>query len=265
MNFKRYIKNASRRINILIIVLVSVFFVIATGFFYIREKNREKLYLKVILGRDYQIPYWNDQSLEVGNSDRSSFGIVNAKIIDKESYEWNGPGRFVILLLEVRAVKDRAGLYLFKNKPLSLGEFIDMRFPRVHQSGLVTYISTDKPKNLFQNLQIVIKKRGELPEIDDHTRIGDTLKNNKGETVAEITGKTSKDAEIRTNTDTGATVITYDRTRKDMDLTLNIRVNKTADGYVFQEMQKVKIGDKLNIHFKGISLWDFRVTQLKEI
>src|SRR3989344_4026798 len=88
-----------KTLNFLLILVVLLFGISVLNYFYSGIRQSQMIYVKTILGKNYYTPGWIDSAIKINDTDRSSFGRINATVIDKETYEWNGPGKFVVLLL----------------------------------------------------------------------------------------------------------------------------------------------------------------------
>lgn len=122
-------------------ILIGISLVLVVGallyFAYYRVRRRVVLYTGVSLVKTiniqtpyFWVPHWVDTVLTVADKDVNPLGGINAEVTDKESVEAVEYGRYVYLLLKIDATRDRSGVYLFKNKPLAVGNIIQLRFPK---------------------------------------------------------------------------------------------------------------------------------------
>lgn len=263
MNFDKIIKKY-REINLFLAVIIALVTLSVLYFVYSRQRGENLMYIRAIVGRDLTVPYWTANSFKKGDVDRSSFGRINARIADLEIYDNFSYNSTVVLLLEARLIKDRSGVFLYKSRPISVGEYIDLRFPEVHQIAVVTYVGKAPPQWETAKLRIRIKKRGDLPESINGIEIGKVIKNKENDELARITDKKITPAEILIDASSGRTISGFDTRRIDAEFELEISARKIGDDYYFQEIQKIKNGDKINFHFKENSLWDYRIISIEK-
>lgn len=64
-------------------------------------------------------------------------------------------------------------------------------------------------------------------------------------------------------TSSGRAVVSYDQTKRDVELTLELVADQIGDSYYFQKTQAVKTGQPIDLHFTDISLWKLTVISFK--
>lgn len=257
------IKNS--RLNIFILVILFLLGFSLLYFLYYRQRNQAEVYVGLSVTRGINIPisgpynwipYWLADSINVGDNEISPLGGLNAVVLDKEIYEASFYGKNVYLLLNVNAIKDRSGIYLFKNKPLSVGATIDLKLTKAQIQGLVTYVGTETPKYQYKKLLVKVTGLGVEWWIGDAIKIGSIIKNNKGEEIAKVIGKKVSPA--------SGSPLTVDRNKRDIEVTVEILMKKIDDIYYYAETQKVKVDENLFLPFKEGSL-NFPIIFIEEI
>ncbi len=238
-------KKYSKNLNLYILAVLFLLGFSLLYFLYFRVRNQAEVYVGLSVMRGINIPVntvynwvpnWLDESLTIGDQEISPLGGLNAVVLDKESYEAAYYGKYVYLLLKVNAIKDRSGIYLFKNKPLSVGASIDLKLAKTQISGLVTYVGSEKP--VYEYKKLLVKLNGLNAEwwIGDAVKIGSVIKNSKGDQIAKVIAKKVVSA--------GGSLITADRNKRDIEVTVEILVKKIDDNYFFSETQKVKVDEQ---------------------
>lgn len=258
-NIKKKIKN----LNIFILAVILLMGFALLYFLYHRQRSQAWVYVSVSLVRPQNlslniaynsVPYWVGNSIFIGDREQNLLGSVGAIVEDKESFDWFTFGQAVNLVLKVNASRDRTGVYLYKNKPLLIGSILDLKLSKTQAQGLITHISLQKTDS--QKYQFVITIRGKQiePFIADNIKIGDEIINNKNETIAKVIDKKSTPAEVRTDTAAGVSLVSFDNTKRDLVVTIQIKADKFNDVYYFAGSQKVKVNEVIYLPFKSVAL-----------
>ena len=247
--------------NLFIGIIILIFLAISF-YIYNQQQKSTDLYAKVILGleEDYfvAVPYWLANSVKIGDRDVSPFGKVNAEVVDAESYEGGSHGKHVILLLKLNAVRDKTSNYFYKNQPLQIDDWINMRLGVVNHKGYLVYIGKLPPDFGKKKLRVTIRKNSEDPFIVENLNTGSRMLNNKGKVMAEISEKSEFPAIIPSNDESGTP-------KKGIEVTVNLSVDEIDGLNYFGVLRKVKIGERLNLFFDKATLWDGVITEIEEI
>lgn len=253
MNYK-FVKKYTG-VNIFILLILFLLGFAALYFLYFRVRSQENIYVTITLSREPQwVPYWIGQSIKIGDKETSPLGELNTEVIDKESYEAHEFGELIYLLLKVKAIKDRSGIYLFKNKPLAVGSVIDLKLSNTEIKALVIDISKELPYYEYKKITVTVQGKELWPYTVDAITVGSKIIDSKGREIAKIVDKKVSPAEIRVDTASGFSIISYDRRKRDVILTLEILVKKINDTYYFRETDKVKVAENLFLPFSEESI-----------
>lgn len=268
-----------RKINIFILAILFLLSFTLLYFLYFRARNQAEVYvgLSVAYGINIPvntvynynlIPNWMDDAISKGDKEVSPLGGVSATVLDKESYEASFYGKYVYLLLKVKAIKDRSGIYLFKNKPLSTGALIDLKLTKAQIIGLVTYVGREKPKYQFKKLLVKLVGLGVDYWVADAVKIGSAIINNNGEEIAKVLDKkitpVSSIGVVSADQSNNRSLITFDRNKRDVEIIVELLVGKSDDNYFYAETQKVKIGENIFLPFKEVSV-NLLISSVSEI
>ncbi|MCL4339325.1 hypothetical protein M1271_06570 [Patescibacteria group bacterium] len=255
-------------LSVLLLLAVSVFY-----YFYHSQRSGAKVYISALLVPSQSqlyssnpfagVPYWVDQAISVGDRELSPFGGVKATVLQKDSYETYNFGRVVELLLSVSAIKDRSGVYLFDNKPLAVGSVINLSLLRVETFGQVIYVGKIKPKPEKTKLVIHLIKKGVEKSIASNIQIGDCIYDNDKNVVAQIIDKHEFPSNIY-NSVSYQQNISYGEEYRDIDVTVEIIVEKEYGTYYFARTQDVKVNEPIYLPFPDMSL-SYTVTSLEEV
>lgn len=263
MNIKSWRKYA--KVNIFIIAVLFLLGFSLLYFLYFRARNQADVYVGLSVTRGANIPVnaiynwvpnWLDNAIEVDDREISPLGGLNAVVLDKESYEASFYGKYVYLLLKINAIKDRSGIYLFKNKPLSVGSPVDLKLTKAQISGLVTYVGNEKPKYEYKKLLVKLKGLKEDWWIGDAIKIGSVIKDNKEEEIVRVTSSKVSPA--------GGSLLNIDPNKSDVEVTVELKVKEVDNNYFYAETQKVKVDENLFLPFKEVSL-NLPITSVREV
>lgn len=252
------------RFNIFILAVLLLLGFSLLYFLYYRQRSQADMFVSVTLLRSQSItsnvpfnwvPYWIGNSIEAGDTEKSPLGGVNAVVVEKETADGPSYGQYVYLTLKVRAIRDRSGVYLFKNKPISSGGILDLKLTNTQVQGLVMYIGKEPPQYEGKAFRITVKGREMEPWYADNVKVGSVIKNAKGDVIAKIIDKKVNPAEVRSdNTSLGVARVSYDQRKRDLEVVVEITAKKIGEDYYFAEIQKVKPSEALYLPFPEVSL-----------
>lgn len=271
---KLNIKNNSRikdKFNLifLLYLILGIIGFVGLVFFINQQQMKIQLYAIGAMGANQDIfiavPYWVANGINKGDKDKSIIGNANVEILDKLAYEGGSHGKHVILDMKLNALKDKNGKYFYRNQPIEVNKWFDLRLGKVNEKVFLLYLDSKPQKKEKKKLKVVVKKAQELPYITDNLFIGDEMLNDKGESMAKIIDKTDKVAEIKSYTPSGELYFRRDPTTKDLTLTLELSVLNHDGLNYFGEIRKVKIGEKINLFFRNATLWDGIIISVSEI
>lgn len=261
MRFKFIRKYAKLNIFILAVLLLLGFSLLY--FLYYRQRSQADIYVSVTLLRSQSIasnvpfnwvPYWIGNSIKAGDAEKSPLGGVNAVVVEREAADGPSYGQYVYLLLKVRAIRDRSGVYLFKNKPISSGGILDLKLTNTQVQGLVMYIGKEPPRYEEKAFNITLKGREVEPWYAESVKVGSVIRNTKEAVIAKVVTKKVLPAEVRSDAASGVAVVSYDQRKRDLEVVVELIGKKIGESYYFSEIQKVKPGEVLYLPFPEISL-----------
>lgn len=247
-----------------VVLAILLILILASGYYlYRRQRSSAIVYVTASLVRPQTIalnvpfnwvPYWVGKSIDIGDHDVSPLGGDNAVVIDKEAVESLNFGQIVSLLLKVRAVRDRTGVYLYKNKPLAVGSLLDLKLTKTQATAYVTYIGIKPPDEEFAVVRLVVKGRLLEAVVANGIKIGDIIKNSKDKIIAKIVDKKESAADLRIDTAANISAFLNERQRRDVDITIDVLAKKSEDTYFFADSQRLKAGENFFISFPSTTL-----------
>jgi len=268
---KKFLKQPAYKLDIrhFIILIVGILIFILIFNIYSQNKKKQELYAIGIMGISSDIfmavPYWVANSINIGDKDMSPFGSIYAEVLDKNAYEGGSQGKHVILTLKLNAILDWNGKYYYRNQPLNINQWFNLSLGNVNEKVNLIYLSTKPPKFFRRKLRINIKKDNETTYIADNLEVNDEMVNNKNEVLAKIIGKNTAPAEIKSYSQNGSLVLSKDQNRRDIELTVDISSTQIDGIDYFGLLNKVKIGESINLFFNKAALWEGKITSVKPI
>ncbi len=257
------------RLNILLVFVLLILSFALFYFLYNRQRSQSDVYISIIAQRPSNpgissLPFWMADSIYVGDKEINPFNQKIAEVVDIDQYEVSvyGVGKIVTLTLKINATKDRSGTLIYKNKPLLIGGNIDLKLSKVQLSGVINYIGNNPPHYKSKNLKIIVKTKNAEPWIADGIKIGDRIVNSKGEEIVRVINKTVTNAQIRSVRADGQAVTTYDTTKRDLTLELQITATESNNLLYLMNIQKIKLNENIYLPFPSITLYTF-ITEIK--
>lgn len=271
----RSIPKIHKKINIVIILILFLIGFSFLYFFYYRIRHQAVVYVSVSvirqtgqLSTNNWLPYWIGNSLNIGDKEINPFGAEIVEIMDKAEYESGGSGTNIYLLLKVKATRDKSGIYLYKNKPLLIGSNIDLKLMKVGIGGSVIYVGETPPEYEEKKLKLIIYGKAVDGWIADNIRAGSQISDSHGNSLAKILSKKVTTPPSISTLARDETIKSYvminEQGKKDMLLTIEVKVHKIGDKYYYEQTQKVKINEPLTLHFPEVSLGNMLITEILE-
>jgi len=257
---KKYFK----KLNIFILAILFLLGFSLLYFLYSRARSQANVYVMVGLVRGQQtsagslssIPFWLDQAISIGDKETSPLGGLNAEVYDKISYSWYSSTQMTFLYLRVSSIRDRSGIYLYKNKPLSVGAAIDLKLPKAQVQGLVIEMAEEKIVPEYKKITISVFGKGADIWIANNLKIGSTVVDNKGQVLAKVLSvTTSTSTSVGTlvrDANTNKTILLFDSNERDVEAEVELMARKIGNDYYFGENQRIRVGEQISLPFKEI-------------
>jgi len=207
-------------------------------------------------------PYWIVDNIKPGDSQYDSFGQQNLRIIDVKS--WGIQTKDTWMTASVKAkYKPKQNKYTFQYQPLEIGRSLDVTINGTNIHGIVTSIEGQADSR--KTYELILKTRlidtgspystvtrGVDPWYADAINKGLTMKDTSGRVVAEILEKEVKPAERVITTSDGRVFLGEDPLKKDVFLTVKLKVTKHDNTYTYLENVPIKIGFSFPIYLDNV-------------
>ncbi len=276
----RDIKNIFSRLTLF--DWISIFLVagvlVVLGIYFLRSWEWVEAEVKIsppdLFRTERDVPFWLANNLQKGDKEVDSFGrkvaeITDIRAVDMPNQSVTNPitqnNKNVYIKVKLRVVKDRQkGTYQFKSKQLAVGSPIELNFPRVLLTGVVTFVSGVPDNRIWEDkiveTRLVIfsnvfpETLGVQPWIAEAIEVGDKMKDSQGRTVAEVLDKRVTPAEKIVTTADGRVFVGQDPTKKDVFLTLKLKTYKQEEVNYFLDNLKVKVDEDIILSLPQIEL-----------
>lgn len=261
-----YLTKKYSKLNIYILAVLFLLGFSLFYFIYNSQRSQKEIFVAVSLVREKEIsistifnwiPRWIADSIEIGDTEISPFGGINASVVDKEVYDSGNYLKQVYLLMKVRSNRDRSGIYLYKNKPLLVGSIIGLKLTKADIDGWVTYIGSEPPQ--YKKEKLIVKLKGTQIEswVAEGIKVGSTIINSKGEVEAKVLDKKSSltiPIGMRYEVETGKFIYNSDVNRKDIDVTVEIITKKIDGANFYAETSRIKLDNWLTLQFNDFTI-----------
>lgn len=185
---------------------------------------------------------WFSELFHKGMKEKDGLGKVKAELLDIFSYE-KVPDRITVYLTtKLKVVYNRASnIYTYKGNSVLIGSGIKVNFDNLLVEGLITDIEgvSDKRERRLITVEAQIREEnstylgtsGTRAYIADAIKVGEEIKDNKGNTMIKILNKKVEPAKKVVVTSDGRIMLKIDPVRKDVYLTLEINALKIGERY----------------------------------
>jgi hypothetical protein len=218
-------------------------------------------------------PYWVVDKITAGSTQYDSLGQKNLEILNVKRWGFQNEDTWVKASVKAK-YKPSQKKYTYLYQPLEIGRYIDLTINGAYIHGVITsiegYADTRKTYTITVDTRLIdistpysTSTRGVDPWVADAIEKGQTMKDTAGNIIAEILDVETKPAERVITTSDGRIVIGDDPLKRDVAMTIRLRVTKQNDTYFFLEDRPIKVGSAFPMFFKQMPLHPV-VTQFLE-
>lgn len=209
---------------------------------------------------------WFSELFHKGMKERDGSGKVKAELLDIFSYEKSSDRTTVYLTTKLKVVYNKASdTYTYKGTPVLIGSKIKINFDNLFVEGLITDIEgvADRRERRLITVEAQIREEnstyletsGTKTYIADAIKVGEEIKDNKGNTMIKILNKKVEPAKKVVVTSDGRTVLRLDPVRKDVYLTLEINALKIGERYFLLNDIPIVVDYKIPVNTPQLSLF----------
>lgn len=243
----------------LILIILSVFLAIGVFTKFVFQKN---IYVTVELlatGGEWWwgVPppyYWNFNNLEKGAKEYDVLKKPLVEILDIEKYGHDNR-KFTWIKARLKVNKNmQTGALTFRQFPLEVGKTITIS---PNNTIIIANVVSIEGMNQYwnQSYRTIIARQLEARQwVVDAIQVGDTMKDNQGNIIAEILEKDVQPSDMITTTWLGEPLLKKDPLHKDVTLKIKMRVLKDGQFEYFNFYQIIQPGEAVTIQLSKISI-----------
>lgn len=198
--------------------------------------------------------YWLTNAIQKGAIEYDIMHKPLVEILDVVKYD-HDQRSFVWMKARIKVAENRrTGKYNFRQTQIEIGRTINISPNNI--SLIANVVGIEGVNNLgSESSQVILAKWYSVhPWRADAIHVGDTMKDDKGNTVAEILEKSVTLAETTTTTYLGETRATVDPLRRDVLMKIRLKTLNVEGVNYFTFYQVVKVGMGLYIPLSGTSI-----------
>jgi hypothetical protein len=190
-------------------------------------------------------PYWIADKIKVGDVQTNDLGQQNLKVLSVKSWGFQNKETWVTASVKAK-YNPKQKKYTYLYQPLEIGRSIDITINGTNVHGIVTSIQGFSDTRKTYDVTVKTRLTDNNTPYSVNTRGVDP--------IAEILDKEVRPAEKVITTSDGRAVLGEDPLKKDVYLTVKLRVTKNDDTYLFLENIPVKIGFSFPIYLERVFL-----------
>lgn len=233
-------------LDYLIVLVLLLFGVLLFKFF----NPQEKWVTIAVAAND--IPFYQVNSLQAGDIEKSSSGEEIAEIVSVQTYDTSktlAASKDVFLWIKLFAkVNPRNGELEYKNKIIKIGSPIEFRFNTGFITGKVAEFEGSRSVTKKGQREIIIILYDQWPWLAESIKVGEGEKSEKGEQMLEILSKEAKPAEITVTTAGGETLKRIDPRKVDITLKVKVLVQAFENQLIFRQDEIIAVGEFISFN-----------------
>jgi hypothetical protein len=239
-------------IVIFIIVLVGVFL------FFRMQKHEEWVSVTIVMSQEEwwwdgsEPKFWYVDNLKAGDKVFSSLGSKIAEIIDVQVFEVGGPYKKAMIDVRLKVTYDKnKQIYLYNQKPIEIGGFLNLSFNSNNVRGLVMSVGGNEAIiGQLHTKRIKVRVEAVPSWMVDTYREGLAMKNSQGEDLAVIEKIVVESALLERFSDIRGSMIKV-RSQKYYDIVMDLSVKafESYGNYYFLDGSGLKVGSSIWFFF----------------
>lgn len=209
--------------------------------------------------------YWNTSGLVVGAKEYDSLHKPNVEILNVvKSEESNHTYMWIRARLLVKK-NTLTGTYSFHQSVLQVGSTINIVPNNISIAGNVVgiegvstlwneqYVIVTAKINSEEENQYKVKQYYRQEDADEIV-VGDSIKDNNGNIIAQILNKNVAPSDVVTTTSGGEALLRQSPLYKDITLTVKLRVLRSGNNYFYNMYQPIRPGEMMNLQLTNVTL-----------
>lgn len=211
-----------------------------------------------------QTPHWLADAVTPGAVEYTVGGKKLAEILETKKYQ-EDVNKILWAKVRLLVTPDKArGDWRFQQMPLAIGSTLTINPNSVKLTGSVIAIDGIGRSGEYKNLLVTIKLYDRYPWYADAIKVSHQTVDGQGNATAKVLGKKVDLAETIVTTADGRVLPRLDPLKRDITLELKIQVVEREGLLYYNQIQAVKIGNRLWIQTKDINLSEANILDIRE-
>lgn len=191
--------------------------------------------------------YWNADPVEKGSIEYDVFKKPLVEILDVAKYDHDNR-KFMWIKARIKVRKNvLTNTYTFRQTQVQIGNMLNLAPNRITIFGHIVAIEGVGQLGQKKDLIVLAKMYSHYQWQADMIKIGDGVKNSKGEAIAEIIEKKVEPAEITTVNWLGDSLLRRDALMKDITLKIKMTVSNDGSQDFFMYYQPIQEGRAVDL------------------
>lgn len=210
-----------------------------------------------------QVPHWLADPVVPGAAEYSIGGQKLAEILETKKYQ-EDTNKILWAKVKLLVTPDKArGGWRFQQMPLEIGSTLTIEPNSVKLTGSVIAIEGVGAAGNYKSVVATVKLYYRRPWLNDAINVGDKAADDQGNVAAEVLEKSSALAERTITTASGQVFVGHDPLYRDITLKLKLQAVNRGGKFYFNQIQPIKIGNKLWIPFGNVNLWEAEIIDFR--
>ena len=208
--------------------------------------------------------YWNVSALQKGAVENDIFGKPIVEILDIIKLD-NDDRKLVWIQARIKVQRNvRTNSYDFRQTKVEIGRMLTIAPNHIQVVGNVVGIEGVGQLGKKETRIVTVVAYEIRQWLADALIVGDVIKDDKGEIVAEILEKKDEPDALMTTDMRGETFLRYHPFLREVTLKIRLAVRKENNDLVFNYYQNVRPGDQVRLQFNNAMVGEFTVQKIEE-
>jgi len=208
--------------------------------------------------------YWNVSALQKGAVENDIFGKPIVEILDIIKLD-NDDRKLVWIQARIKVQRNvRTNSYDFRQTKVEIGRMLTIAPNHIQVVGNVVGIEGVGQLGKKETRIVTVVAYEIRQWLADALIVGDVIKDDKGEIVAEILEKKDEPDALMTTDMRGETFLRYHPFLREVTLKIRLAVRKENNDLVFNYYQNVRPGDRVRLQFNNAMVGEFTVQKIEE-
>lgn len=195
-------------------------------------------------------PYWLTDPLQAGTKELDPQGNVLAEVLEVQKFE-NGDRKMLWMKVRLKVSKmNNSNQYQFRREPLQVGSLVYVAPNNIKVFCNVMWIEGMEELRTESEKVVTITNLGADKFTSEFIQVGDVMRDDDGNVLAEIIDKKIEQAQMVTADVNGIVKVQRNPLERDVTLKIRIKTLKSKDREYFSYFQPLKVNFFLWVPFE---------------